>query len=235
MAFKAVDPHRASIPEGDNGRVAYEQINQMLAEVYSTNSAQASSIATITTSVTTLTTSVTTLTASVASLLTSVSSLSNTVNKIIAFKASKRGATSDNQVSLTHQVYTKITYAQEFFDSGSCYDTTTSRFTPGVAALVLMSAQTWLSSNVVSVGPANIVTKVWKNGQATEIGTGIGFTPAGFTGTGCCQVPGTYDMAASTDYYEAYQYGEYFGGTNVGEIDANPAHTWFSGHVVKVI
>ena len=228
MAFKAVDPHRASIPDGDNGLVAFQQINTMLSEVYSTNSAQTSSIAAITN----LTTSVTNIINSVANLSSSVTSLSNTVNLIIAFKASKRGATSDNQTGLTHQNYTKVVFPQEFFDQGGYFDTTNSRWTPP-AGLVLISSQVWLSSNVVSVGPANVVTKIWKNGQATEIGTGIGFAPAGFTGTGCCQVPGTYDMASGTDYYEAYQYGEYFNGTNVGIIDANPQHTWFSGHVVK--
>ena len=225
MAFKAVDPHRASIPEGDNGLVAFQQLNTMLSEVYSTNSAQTSSIATVTTSVTTLT-------ASVASLLTSVSSLSTTVNLIIAFKAGKAGATSGNQTSLTHQNYVKISFPFEFFDDGGYYDSTLSRWTPP-AGLVCLSAQSWLSSNVVSVGPANVVVKIWKNGQATEIGTGIGFAPAGFTGTGCCQVPGTLDKSTGTDYYEAYQYGEYFNGTNVGIIDGNPFHTWFSGHVVK--
>lgn len=234
MSFKAIDVNRAALPSGDNGRVAWRQTNDMFAELYSTVGSV--NIANLSDSVSSLSTTVTNLLSSVSSLNATVASLSNTVNEIVAFKAGKRGATSDNQVSLTHQDYTQVTFLHEFFDEGSCYDTTTSRWTPGVAGLVELSGQTWLSSNVASP-IANVVIKVWKNRTdtqaGTEIGTGIGFAPAAFAGMGACQVPATIDICGSTDHYSLWQYGEYQGGANIGEIDGNPHHTWFRGVLLK--
>lgn len=45
MAFKAVDVQRASHTSGDNGRVAFEQINIMLKELFSAPAAPSYAVA----------------------------------------------------------------------------------------------------------------------------------------------------------------------------------------------
>lgn len=103
-------------------------------------------------------------------------------------------------VNLSNDVWTKVTFNTEVFDTASCYDTSNYRFTPNVAGYYLISATTWVTWD--SASPRGMGTAIYKNGSAyaqTKVLTGTGYMLYGNT-----PVTSVIYMNGSTDYLEVY-------------------------------
>jgi hypothetical protein len=79
-----------------------------------------------------------------------------------AFRATK----SANQ-TIANATGTKVTFPNEDFDTSSCYDTSTSRFTPNVAGKYFVGAQVrWDTGTDIDIAD----TDIYKNGSVHQNG-----------------------------------------------------------------
>ena len=104
--------------------------------------------------------------------------------------------------SFSSATFTKVTFQAEEFDTNSCYDTSTSRFTPTVAGYYQINVELDVYSNT-----SLVFCSVYKNG--TEVKRGVGINAANSE-----TYTGSYALIycnGSTDYLEAYVYA--FGGS----------------------
>ena len=90
--------------------------------------------------------------------------------------------------TISGSTFTKLNFNTEVFDTNSCYDTTTNRFTPNVAGYYQVSG------NIYITATAQIY--VYKNGTADSIGPYASTT--GFLTNSLVYLNGT------TDYVELY-------------------------------
>lgn len=127
--------------------------------------------------------------------------------------------------TITSGSATKIAFDTEDYDTASCFNTSTSRFTPNVAGYYLFSVTSVLGTNAAgSAGQVNL----YKNGS--NIGSsGANFTSNSSTLYGRFNFTALVYMNGTTDYVEGY-----------GAISAtNPyftggsASTHFSGCLVR--
>ena len=113
------------------------------------------------------------------------------------FKAYK----SASQTGNTANGSVKVTFETEVWDSDSCYDTSTSKFTPNLAGYYIITAQLEIAHT--STG-ARTMAVLWKNGATYAESAGShgdsNFYPSS---RGTWIVP----MNGTTDYVEAYSYG----------------------------
>ena len=92
---------------------------------------------------------------------------------------------------------TKIPYDTEAYDTASCYNTSTYRFTPNVAGYYQVTAALRYNASVSSRFQINI----WKSGSSAFRGSD--FNGANTYSVACCAL---IYLNGSTDYIEAYVY-----------------------------
>ena len=96
--------------------------------------------------------------------------------------------------------WTKVQMAAEDFDTASCYDTSTYRFTPNVAGYYKINARVYTSGS----WQALVGVQIYKNGSAYA-GAVAGINGATFDGTP--ETSSVIYMNGTTDYLEVYGYG----------------------------
>ena len=107
-----------------------------------------------------------------------------------------------DSISFQSDTWTKCSWDTERYDSGSVWDTSNHRFTPGVAGEYLFG---W--HGTIGTGNANLEmqTKLYKNGSAIDeskrAGKGVVGNHPAYPMSG-----GTMDTADSDDYYELWVY-----------------------------
>jgi len=105
-----------------------------------------------------------------------------------AFSAYKNATQSFTQTS-----FTKVTFQLEEFDTASCFDTSTARFTPNVAGYYQVNG-------AIQFGTATAITcEIFKNGVSYKRGAFIAST---YGTTVSCLVY----LNGTTDYVEFYGY-----------------------------
>ena len=117
---------------------------------------------------------------------------------------------------------TKVAYDTKVFDTASCFNTSTYRFTPNVAGYYQFNVS-MVSSTTFTLGEGQI----WKNGgsgassqiQGFEMSTGAANT---------CAAAGIFYMNGSTDYVEAYIYTSVSSG-----VFAGSNNSIFSGCLIR--
>lgn len=129
---------------------------------------------------------------------------------------------SSNQ-SITANSSTKLQINTEVFDTASCYDTSTYRFTPNVAGYYQISGNCYWGTNSVRT-----LIIIYKNGSSFVLGNALGGDSGGYAaGT----VSSTIYLNGSTDYVELYLNPTSNGVTALaGTV---PYYTWFSGALVR--
>ena len=107
---------------------------------------------------------------------------------------------SSSGSGLANATYVKLSFDSELYDSGSVYDTSNYRFTPGVAGKYFIHARALMSASSTSPNQGRIA--IYKNGSIfiywrwTNTATISDFS---------MQIS-AFDTASTTDYYEAYIY-----------------------------
>jgi hypothetical protein len=137
-----------------------------------------------------------------------------------AFSAYKSGS---NQ-SLTPNVYTKVVFESEEFDTNSCFDSTTNyRFTPTVAGYYQISTRVEINGS----GSSRNLAAIYKNGSIFKVGVDIGgLSPTTLGAT----VSALIYLNGSTDYVEVYCYVA-FGSTMSAYSGIQT--TYFQGAMVR--
>jgi hypothetical protein len=122
--------------------------------------------------------------------------------------------------TITSTTWTKLQLTIETFDIGSCFDTSTNRFTPNVAGYYQISGNVSMeTSSAVSV-----IVAVYKNGTAFRRGT----RGAGNSQSLAVGVSTVVYLNGTTDYVELYIFTSV---TNNTESDSQ--FTWMSGALVR--
>ncbi len=109
-------------------------------------------------------------------------------------------AYNTSNVNLSNDVWSKVTFNTEVFDTASCYDTSNYRFTPNVAGYYLISTNSFITWDGSS--PRGIGSAIYKNGSAyaqTKVLTATGTALYGNT-----PVSAIVYLNGSTDYVETY-------------------------------
>jgi hypothetical protein len=96
--------------------------------------------------------------------------------------------------------YVKLSFDSEVYDSGSVYDTSNYRFTPGVAGNYQLYARIIFQAGSTSPSQARIA--IYKNGSVLQYSR---WTTATTISDWTVQTS-HIDIANTTDYYEAYAY-----------------------------
>lgn len=123
--------------------------------------------------------------------------------------------------SISATTWTKVQLTVETFDVGSCFDTSTHRFTPNVAGYYQISGNiSFNGQNSVAVIPA-----IYKNGTAFRRGSRSGVTTSVAAAVTLSTV--VY-LNGSTDFAELYVFSD--GAINTEE---DSQFTWMSGALVR--
>ena len=131
---------------------------------------------------------------------------------------------SANQ-SIANNTITKAQINTEEFDTASCFDTTTYRFTPNVAGYYQINVGGTISG---SAATAAIVMYIYKNGSAYKLSYS---TYNNQSGSGGAVVSSIVYMNGTTDYLEFYAYQQTGASQNL--IGSNSTFTIFSGALVR--
>ena len=124
--------------------------------------------------------------------------------------------------SLSSATHTKLVFDTEEWDTASCFDTTTSRFTPNVAGYYMIGGHFQPQASYTTG-----TTQVYKNGTAYRVlhwnqhGASVA-SPAPVGGQTLVHMNGT------TDYVELYGYM-----TTGQVVQASHEWSWFQGHMVR--
>ena len=101
---------------------------------------------------------------------------------------------------LAQATLTKLSFDSELYDSGSVYDASNYRFTPGVAGKYFIYARTLISAGSTSPNQGRIA--IYKNGSMFNYWR---WTNTATISDFSMQIS-AFDTANTTDYYEAYIY-----------------------------
>ena len=105
--------------------------------------------------------------------------------------------------SISNASFTKVTLATEIFDTATCYDTTTSRFTPTLAGYYQVNGVGTVST---AATVAFILIGIYKNGVLYSIGgQSSGASQGPGQGAGALVSDLVY-LNGTTDYIELYAY-----------------------------
>ena len=125
-------------------------------------------------------------------------------------------ATFSSAVSgLANATLTKLAFNSELYDSGSVYDTSNYRFTPGVAGKYFIYARTLISAASTSPNQGRIA--IYKNGSIFNYWR---WTNTASISDFSMQISG-FDTANTTDYYEAYIYQSNTGSSTSFSINSD--------------
>ena len=133
-------------------------------------------------------------------------------------KAPAFSAYASSNLAFTANVFTKITFDTEDFDTTSAYDTTNYQFTPQVAGYYQVN----ITYKIETIG-ARAVLSLFKNGSEYKRVMDVEATYTRFT-SGSCLVY----LNGSTDYIEAY------GLSSSNSTAIGTSVSQFSAHLVSV-
>jgi len=134
-----------------------------------------------------------------------------------AFSAYK--SNSSGTQTITTNVYTKVTFDTEDFDTNNNF--ASSRFTPTVAGYYQINAEIDMG------GSGLMIIGIFKNGSEFKRGSGV---TAGMS-EAYCTVASLIDMNGTTDYLEIYALSQ--GGTGSIYASAVGLYAWFNGCLVR--
>jgi hypothetical protein len=101
--------------------------------------------------------------------------------------------------SISQNVITKVSYNAEVYDTDSCFNISTGRFTPTKAGKYQINVNLGLGMNATG----RALFKIYKNGNAFINGADFGSGTSDFYTSGSCLI----DMNGSTDYLEVFAMG----------------------------
>ena len=120
---------------------------------------------------------------------------------------------------LANGTYVKLSFDSELYDSGSVYDTSNYRFTPGVAGKYFIHARTLISAASTSPNQGRIA--IYKNGSVFNFWR---WTNTANISDFSMQIS-AFDTANTTDYYEAYIYQNNSTSSTTFSINSDPSQT----------
>jgi len=123
-------------------------------------------------------------------------------------------------------VYTKLELASAYFDTNSCYDVSTYRFTPTVAGFYQINGAcliTFLPGDI----NCSIVLSIYKNGTQFSSATSWSTTSLGTWSAGV-NMSDIVNMNGTTDYIEMYVYHNQAGSRNAFD-GTTGTYTYVSG------
>jgi hypothetical protein len=131
--------------------------------------------------------------------------------------------------TLAYNSATKLLFNAEEFDTASCFNTSTNRFTPTIAGYYqINSSMMWTGTATRNYYVGNYI---YKNGssiratlQSFVLGTG---------GDSVIVVTGLIYMNGSTDYLESYGYQVDYTSSGTISVNSNSAYTTFNGSFVR--
>ena len=131
---------------------------------------------------------------------TTTVALGGTISGLAPTGPAFQARASANQ-SISASSYTKVNLATIMFDTDTCYNVGTSRFTPSVAGYYHVFASIHIFHGPLA-SPYTVRCQIWKNGTMYLAGQEIG--PANSGQTNNPQVSGLIPMNGTTDYLEMY-------------------------------
>ena len=126
---------------------------------------------------------------------------------------------SSSGSGLANGTYVKLSFDSELYDSGSVYDTSNYRFTPGVAGKYFLYARAIMSAGGTSPNQGRIA--IYKNGSIFNYWR---WTNTATISDFSVQISG-FDTANTTDYYEAYIYQSNSTSSTSFTLNSDPSQT----------
>ena len=126
---------------------------------------------------------------------------------------------SSSGSGLANGTYVKLSFDSELYDSGSVYDTSNYRFTPGVAGKYFIHARTLISAGGTSPNQGRIA--IYKNGSIFNYWR---WTNTATISDFSMQIS-AFDTASTTDYYEAYIYQNNSSSSTTFTLNSDPSQT----------
>jgi len=117
-------------------------------------------------------------------------------------------AIAGSATALSAGTSTKVNFSTEQWDTASCYDTSTSRFTPNVAGYYQ------ISSTVRADISASSVLQIYVRKNGTDVITGSFIAVSNFQSAST--ISGLVSCNGSTDYIDVAVYSSTAGNTNTG-------------------
>ena len=131
---------------------------------------------------------------------TTTVALGGTISGIAPTGPAFQARASANQ-SISVNTYTKVNFATIMFDTNTCYNVGTSRFTPSVAGYYHIFASIHVYHAALG-GAYTVRCQIYKNGTMYLAGQEIGV--AGSAQQNNPQISGLIPMNGTTDYLEVY-------------------------------
>jgi hypothetical protein len=122
--------------------------------------------------------------------------------------------------SINNATETKVNYQTEEWDTASCFDTSTSRFTPNLAGYYQVNARVSFTS-----ADTRVIINLFKNGSSWKRGN-----DSGSASVNSGIVSALVYLDGSTDYIEIYAY-QSRGSAN--SVNALSTETYFQGVLVR--
>lgn len=146
-------------------------------------------------------------------------------NGYVATNAPAFSAYANATTSLGHNVWTKIQFQVEEFDTNSNYDVSTYRFTPTIAGYYQING----CLNIY-IGPSGLMLiSIFKNGSEYKRGNQI-YTSAGTNLQ--TTVNSLVYCNGTTDYIELHAYQNTGSSVNLSQ---GIVETWFNGHLARAV
>lgn len=158
-----------------------------------------------------------TLPAETGTILTTASTFAGTGPAFRAYKSAGDG----NQTGYSTSTWTKVTFGAETYDTNSCYDTSTSKFTPNVAGYYRFQS----TINQGTGSTTRCIIALYKNGSIVSRLIDLSVTFGSNSNIGGSDI---FYMNGTTDYAEIYIFQTGATGAYFSEIE-----TYFSGELVR--
>lgn len=126
--------------------------------------------------------------------------------------------------------YRKVAFDTAVFDTNTCYNIGTYRFTPSVAGYYFIQAQVHVIHTAFG-GAYTVRCQVWKNGALFLVGTEIGVPGSGQANNPQCS--GLIPMNGTTDYLEVYAWSNNTSSPIIYAAGDNQSH--WSGYLARAL
>ena len=133
---------------------------------------------------------------------------------------------SGNGSGFAHATYTKLSFDSEVYDSGSVYDASNYKFTPGVAGKYQLYARIIFQAGGASPNQTRIA--IYKNGSILQYSRWTTATTISDWSVEISHI----DTANTTDYYEAYAYQANSGSSTTFTIGDSGLTNIFYGYKI---
>ena len=126
--------------------------------------------------------------------------------------------------SISSGVWTKIQVNTEEWDTASCYNTSTYRFTPNVAGYYRING----TYELLSGSPTRVIVSIYKNGSEFKRGNDLSVSSGNLSGGAAPVVSALIYLNGTTDYVELYALL-----TGGGSIVGSSTETYFQGNLAR--